>query len=51
MDNPKILTNQELKSELDTATKDLNHFDELTNTIEEQADLANLEKQMNEPTT
>lgn len=48
--NAEPLTNTELKAKLDEATKDLNHFDELTTTIEEQQELADMEKQIADTT-
>lgn len=40
------LTNVELKAKLDEVTHELDHFDELTTTIEEQQELASMEQQI-----
>ncbi len=42
------LTNAQFKEKLDSTVKDLEDFDELANNIEEQVELSDLEKQLND---
>jgi hypothetical protein len=42
----KTLTNAELKAKLDAVEKELNQFDELANTVEEQPVLLDMEEQL-----
>lgn len=43
------ISNTDLKAKLDDVTRELDHFDELTTVIEEQQELANMEKQIADP--
>ena len=45
--NDKPISNKALQASLDEVDKELRRFDEITNTIEEQQALSNLESEFN----